>query len=303
MSNETSIGVIVARFQVAELTEGHKEILEYVLAKKHNQNVIFLGIAPTRSTKNNPLDYDTRRRMLEEAYPGQFTILYQKDDPSDEAWSKTLDQKIADIAGERGVVLYGSRDSFGDHYFGKYPFEEYHQKIYCSGTEQRALAGKQVRSSREWRLGCLYATQNRYPTAYPTVDCAILDQDRTHIFLARKAHMDKLMFVGGFVDPSDDSMEAAARREIMEETGLEVNPLGYIGSKRIDDWRYRAEEDKIITSFFAFERLSGTAKAQDDIVEIQCRSIKDLTEDVFAPPHKPLFHMLLKWMEKHGDQK
>ena len=90
MSNETSIGVIVARFQVAELTEGHKEILEHVLAKKHNQNVIFLGIAPTRATKNNPLDYDSRRRMIEEEYPGKFTIMYQRDDPSDEYWSASL---------------------------------------------------------------------------------------------------------------------------------------------------------------------------------------------------------------------
>ena len=299
MSNETSIGVIVARFQVAELTEGHKEILEYVLAKKHNQNVIFLGIAPTRATKNNPLDYDSRRRMIEEEYPGKFTIMYQRDDPSDEYWSASLDRKIADIAGSRDVVLYGSRDSFGDHYFGKYPFEEYHQKIYCSGTEQRALAGKQVQSTRDWRLGCLYATQNRFPTAYPTVDCAIFDQGRTHIFMARKAHMDKLMFVGGFVDPKDESMEAAAKREIMEETGLEVRTIGYIGSHKIDDWRYRAEEDKIITSFFAFEHTFGTARAQDDIVEIQRRKIEELSEGIIAPAHQPLYRMLMEWLAKN----
>lgn len=301
MGNETSIGVIVARFQVAELTDGHKEILNYVLAKNHNQNVIFLGVSPLHGTKTNPLDFDSRRRMLEEAFPGKFTILYQKDTPSDKVWSESLDQKIADIAGARDVVLYGSRDSFGSHYFGKYPFEEYHQRIYCSGTEQRRLAGKQVKSSREWRFGCLYATQNRYPTAYPTVDCAILEQDRKHVLLARKANMDKPMFVGGFVDPRDDSMESAAKREIMEETGLEVNLLGYIGSTKIDDWRYRAEEDKIITSFFAFERTFGTAKAQDDIVEIQRWNIDDLTEDKILPEHRHLLQMLKEWLKKQED--
>jgi len=305
MTNETSIGVIVARFQVAELTEGHKEILNYVLAKKHNQNVIFLGVAPTRATKNNPLDFDSRRRMIEEAFPGQFTILYQKDTPSDKVWSESLDQKIADIAGTRDVVLYGSRDSFGDHYFGKYRFEEYHQKIYCSGTEQRLLAGKQVKSSRDWRFGCLYATQNRYPTAYPTVDCAIFDRGESgeldYIFLAKKAHMDKLMFVGGFVDPSDKSMEAAAKREIMEETGLEVNTLGYIGSTKIDDWRYRSEEDGIITSFFAFVRTFGTAKAQDDIVEIQRRRVQDLAYSEIVPEHHVLLTMLKEWIKQLGN--
>ena len=297
MTNETSIGVIVARFQVAELTEGHKEILNYVLAKKHNQNVIFLGVAPTRATKNNPLDFDSRRRMIEEAFPGQFTILYQKDDPSDQAWSESLDQKIADIAGTRDVILYGSRDSFGDHYFGKYTFEEYHQRIYCSGTEQRLLAGKQVKSSRDWRFGCLYATQNRYPTAYPTVDCAILDEDMEHVFLARKAKETKLRFVGGFVDPTDESLEAAAQREILEETSLEAKCLGYIGSTKVDDWRYRAEEDGIITSFFAFVRTFGTAKAQDDIVEIQRRRVADLTEDDIIPEHQRLMYKLMHWLE------
>ena len=113
--NEHSIGVIVARFQVAELTEGHKELLDFVLNKEHNQNVIFLGVAPTKATKNNPLDYDSRRRMIEEAYPGQFTILFQEDRATDQKWSEELDESISIIANGRDVVMYGSRDSFGAH--------------------------------------------------------------------------------------------------------------------------------------------------------------------------------------------
>lgn len=33
MQPEKGVGVIVGRFQVAELTEGHKEIFEHVLSK------------------------------------------------------------------------------------------------------------------------------------------------------------------------------------------------------------------------------------------------------------------------------
>ena len=302
MNNETTVGVIVARFQVAELTEGHKEILEYVLSKNHNQNIIFLGIAPTRATKNNPLDYDSRRRMIEDSYPGKFIIFYHKDEASDKLWSESLDKKISEVVGNRDVILYGSRDSFCKHYFGKYKFEEYHQKVFCSGTEQRLLAGKQVKSSKDWRFGCLYATQNRYPTVYPTVDVAIFDGDKInpykYLYLAKKEREYKLRFIGGFADPSDNSFQEAAIREAREETGLEVSFIDWIGSAKIDDWRYRNEEDKIITNFFALNRVFGSAIAKDDIAEIHRVEVSSLTEDVFVDEHKILFLIMKKWLEK-----
>ena len=84
MNNEAAVGYIIARFQVAELTQGHKEILDYVLSKNHNQNVIVLGVSPLKCSKNNPLDFDARQRMIEEAYPGKFLITYINDNRSDE---------------------------------------------------------------------------------------------------------------------------------------------------------------------------------------------------------------------------
>lgn len=299
MTNETSVGVIVARFQVAELTDGHKEILDYVLSKNHNQNVIFLGVAATKATKNNPLDYDSRRRMIEEAYPGKFIVLYIKDEPSDYTWSAHLDEQIADVAGSREVVLYGSRDSFGQYYHGKYNFEAYQQKVFCSGTAQRQFAGKVVKSSQDWRYGCLYATQNRFPTVYPTVDCAIFDFENgapKYVYLAKKPNIEGYLFVGGFTDPTDDSFADAAKREAREETGLEVEVYSYIGSKKIDDWRYRNEEDKIITNFYAMKRIFGKALARDDISELHRVLWDDLREAHFAAPHRPLFKMLDFWM-------
>lgn len=295
----TGVGVIVARFQVAELTEGHKEILEYVLSKKHNLNIIFLGIAPTRATKNNPLDFDSRRRMLEDEYPGKFMIMYHKDEPSDYSWSLSLDEKIKDIVGDKEVVLYGSRDSFGQYYHGKYTFSEYRQRIYCSGTEHRCVAGKQVKSSRDWRLGCVYATQNRYPTVFPTVDCALMDKEEgtyKYIYLAKNDKESKLRFVGGFTEPSDSSYEAAAIRKCVEETSLEVRLDSYIGSCKINDWRYRSEEDKVITNFFAVERIFGSAKAGDDICELHRIDISKVSDDMLIDEHRPLFEMLKAWL-------
>ena len=306
--NNTSIGVIVARFQVAELTEGHKELLDFVLAKKHNQNVIFLGVAPTKATKNNPLDYDSRRRMLEEAYPGQFTILFQEDTPSDKEWSTELDEKIAVIANGRDVVMYGSRDSFGEHYFGKYEFCEVPQHVYCSGTDQRLLTGKIIKSSSDWRKGCIYATQNRYPTVYPTVDCAIFDDDNLeYIYMAKKRGEKHFRFVGGFADPRDTSFEESARREAQEETGLETEVLTSLGSLKIDDWRYRGEQDKIITTLFVMKKVFGKPEAKDDICELRRLTFKDLRITDVIEEHRDLFSMLSgwwtgKWTKRVGDE-
>lgn len=295
--NETSVGVVVARFQVAELTQGHKEILDYVLSKEHNLNIVLLGIAPTRATKNNPLDFDSRRRMIEDEYPGKFVVMYQKDEPDDYAWSENLDFRIEEIAGNnREVVLYGSRDSFGQYYHGKFKFEEYKQRLFCSGTEQRALAGKQVKSSKDWRMGCLYATQNRYPTAYPTVDCAIFeDYHYDYIYLAKKKKDKLLRFVGGFVDPNDNSLEEAAVRESKEETGLDTKVISYVCSNKVDDWRYRNEEDKIITSLFVLQKIKGSAVACDDIEEIHRMLFSDIKETDIVEEHRPLFYALKEW--------
>lgn len=297
MGNETSVGVVVARFQVAELTEGHKEILDFVLSKGYNLNIVILGIAPTKATKNNPLDFDSRRRMIEEEYPGKFMITYQKDEPDDHSWSENLDSRIEEIAGSnREVVLYGSRDSFGKYYHGKFRFEEYKQRLFCSGTEQRALAGKQVKASKDWRTGCLYATQNRYPTAYPTVDCAIFDDYYyDYIYLAKKKKDKLLRFVGGFVDPSDNSLEEAAIRESKEETGLNTKVISYVCSKKVDDWRYRSEEDKIITSLFVLQKIKGSAVACDDIEEIHRVLFSDIKATDIIEEHRPLFYALAEW--------
>jgi len=66
----------------------------------------------------------------------------------------------------------------------------------------------------QYRYGAYDACQSRWPTVYPTVDCAIFDDwSWTKVWLAKKPHEDKLRFVGGFADPKDSSFEETALRE------------------------------------------------------------------------------------------
>lgn len=300
--DKIKVGVIIGRFQVPELTEGHKEIFDYVLSKGYDKNIVILGIAPTKATKTNPLDFDSRRKMIIEAYPNMFDIMYLKDDPSDEEWSKKLDKTILENI-ERGndVILYGNKDSFINHYVGSLKTEEYIQKITCSEAEERFYTGRKAQNNADWRAGVMWATQNRYDTVYPTVDCAIFDDDKfKYMYMAKKEDESLLRFVGGFADPNDNSFEEAAIREAKEETGLNCKIISWVGSSKIDDFRYRFESDKVITNFFALKKESGIASANDDIKELHRVDIDSLSEDNIIKEHRVLFNKLKDWIKEEN---
>ena len=73
----SSLGVVIGRFQVDDLHEGHLDLLSEV-AHTNTQLLIIIGLSPCRCTVYNPLDYDTRRRLLLEYFP-QAKIAYIND--------------------------------------------------------------------------------------------------------------------------------------------------------------------------------------------------------------------------------
>ena len=117
------IGVLVGRFQVHELHAAHRELIDFVV-EQHDKVVILLGIAPIPGSTANPLDFESRKQMIQADYP-DVNILYIRDEGTDEQWSKELD-KIVNTVGLPGqsAVLYGGRDSFIEHYSGQFPVRE-----------------------------------------------------------------------------------------------------------------------------------------------------------------------------------
>jgi bifunctional NMN adenylyltransferase/nudix hydrolase len=96
----------------------------------------------------------------------------------------------------------------------------------ASGTLERRNAPLEVRSSVDWRAGVVYAAYNRYPQAFPTVDVAVTretDDGDLEILLAKKPGEKGYRLIGGFVSPTDNSLQAAARRELAEEKHIEVS--------------------------------------------------------------------------------
>lgn len=273
----SDVGVIVGRFQVNELHEGHEALIDSVIAE--NQRVIiFLGLSPLKTTRNNPLDFRARKQMINEIYP-DIDVLYINDCVSDEYWSRDLDKQISNLVGpESKVALYGSRDAFISHYSGKYPTVELVQESYVSGTSIRNAISHKTDPSKDFRAGVIWATINQYCNPKLTVDIAIFDNAKQHLVLGKKLNEDKYRFVGGFVN-TNETAEMSASREVREETGLDIGgiqELNFLGTHVIDDWRYRSESENVLTAFFWTTYKFGRPEPADDICEVKLFDIKKL---------------------------
>ena len=226
------------------------------------------------------------------------------DDADDHEWSKELDRRIREVFPVGTVTLYGGRDSFIPYYSGQFACREVEPSVYiaASGTLERRNASLEVRSSVDWRAGVVYAAYNRYPQAFPTVDVAVTrqaDDGDLEVLLARKPGEKGYRLIGGFVSPTDDSLEAAARREVAEEAHVEVSGLEYIGSYRVDDWRYRSEVDKIMTTVFLARYMFGAIQPDDDIQELKWFHLdRKFDTNCLVASHKPLVAGVLDAIER-----
>lgn len=291
----TSIGVVVARFQVARLHKGHRYLIDHVNAHS-DITIIALGTSESFPTKKNPLSFETRRLMLAGAYP-KARIIELPDTKLDERWSQSLDATIeASVptgVSDPMITLYGSRDSFIGCYTGRYSTSIVPPLGSLNGTRERERLEKPIDSVR-FREGLIHAQVIRMPAVYPTVDIAIVRREANEVLLGGKdSDGDKLRFVGGFVDPKDESYEHAARREAYEETaGIEIADLKQIGSTRINDWRYRDTDDVVITTLFVATYVFGPIRAGDDLDRLMWVPTGSLLDRI-APEHEALAHMLL----------
>jgi bifunctional NMN adenylyltransferase/nudix hydrolase len=293
------IGVIIGRFQVAELHEAHRKLFESVCAK-HQRVLVFVGVSPVLNSRRNPLDFETRKKMLQDAYP-DLIVMPIFDNKSDAAWTAELDRRIREIYPLGNVLLYGGRDSFIQYYQGQFDTFELSEDMHISGTENRDIVSRKVRGSEDFRAGAIYATYNRYPISYQVVDIACIDWEKFQVLMCRKANSDRYGFIGGFVDVQDSSLEVAADREFREETGgAEPGVMEYITSIRLtEDWRYRSENDKLMSALFATTLTFGPLVASDDIEELKWISLDwDELESVTLPVHQSLLKPFREYIKK-----
>jgi bifunctional NMN adenylyltransferase/nudix hydrolase len=281
-NKKPEVGVMIGRFQTPYLHEGHTSVLDRV-CEMHSNVIVFLGIPRIQNTKRNPLDFATRRKLIQEKYP-EVIVMALPDHRSDEKWSENVDNTLATIFPEKDAILYGSRDSFIPYYSGKHKTEMLEQVASHNATEIRANASSEVLDSEEFRAGIIYGISKQRPVTYPTVDIVVANYDG-QILLARKPAEDKFRFVGGFVDRTDENYEMAARRELYEETKLSGLKPVYVASQQIKDWRYEREDSGIMTTLFLFYEWDqmGRPEASDDIAEVKWFDLSELFEHEQEP--------------------
>jgi bifunctional NMN adenylyltransferase/nudix hydrolase len=291
------VGVIVGRFQVPDLHEGHRSVISQVVAW-HRKVIICIGVSHALGSGKNPLDYITREKMIRHYFPQpEITIVPMIDLPTDEQWSEQIDRTVSALCPVNTIVLYGGRDSFLPHYKGKFKTKALSMNISVSGTEVRDAVGKRVLDTADFRAGVIYATQNQYPKVFPTVDIAVTT-DTDILLVRKKVDGGKWRVPGGFVHPNDSTLEEAAARELTEECGrFEHGPMEYVSSLLVNDWRYRWEKDKIITTLFHCKHQFDRPVAGDDVDEAAWCPQHGV-HGVLVDNHLPLYYAVHKHLKK-----
>ncbi len=157
-------GVIIGRFQCHKLTDGHKELINYVISKS-DKVLIFIGVSPLKPDIKNPLPFEMRKSMVSGFVP--YRMLEQEliriipivDVFNIPRWSRILDYKIyQEITIDDEVILYGGRDSF--NYVGSYQKRQIESTTDSSATELRnqILATDISSVGEEFRKGIIWAT-------------------------------------------------------------------------------------------------------------------------------------------------
>ncbi len=309
------MGVVIGRFQTPELTHAHKALLVHAW-EKNDRLLIFIGTSSVKNTLKNPLSVEARLMMLEYFMRGlmntqnkTYELHIIPDYKSDKKWSDHLDNRIINdyfqITGNDldhplpEIVLYGGRDSFIKYYSGNFKTEALSFGIdEVTATEDRKYCHENVYNDQQWRRGVIHASAQRYPVSYQTVDIAVIrnnpDNKILEILIARKKYENRYRFIGGFVDPADQTLEDAARREMKEEcNNINTGFMHYLGSTRIDDWRYRSEQDKIMTTLFYTWYKSGEIEPTDDIEELRWVNPEVMGTLGIEPEHHVLWNILL----------
>lgn len=135
----------------------------------------------------------------------------------------------------------------------------------------------------------------RNPT--PTVDI-ILQRDSKILMVRRKKDPFKghLALPGGFINQGE-TVEEAARREAIEETSLEVEPIEILG---VYSDPKRDPRKHIMSTVFVGIIVGGSDKAGDDAESIEWVELGNIEKQEIAFDHAQILRDYKKWKTSDG---
>jgi 8-oxo-dGTP diphosphatase len=157
---------------------------------------------------------------------------------------------------------------------------------------RRELAGDNV------RLACAVCGFVVYASSKPTAGALCVDGDR--ILLVRRAFPPFQGFwdiPGGFLEEGEDPV-AGLRRELREETGLEIEPVDFLGIW-IDRYGGDSTAEATLNLYWTAHVVGGEPAAADDVAELRWFDRTELpAADELAFENVPL--VLAAWRDEHA---
>lgn len=312
----TDVAVVIGRFQVNELHEGHLALIK-AAQQRHPHLLILLGCKPAGvpQDKDNPLDYKTRQTMLGNYFP-EAIILPIHDCREDLEWSQRIDQAIATAYPAEAATIYGGRQSCLPHYQGRHHKRELDlgQETWSGTEHRRAIFDKPPLNDPQFRAGVIFAHAGGRKRQDWAVDAALTRErdGNLDLCLVKRNTEPGWRFPGGFVEGSDPDLASAAKRELAEETGLGSEATAaYVQDFIIDDWRVKGSNAMIRSALFHIQYSWGSLDAQTDHDDVDAArwtrvrldnsaSLAELRTEIVAE-HRPLFDALIGFLRRKED--
>jgi len=292
------VGVIVGRFQLDDLHPAHQELIEKVI-NSHYHTVIVLGVSPLEDSDNNPLDFRTRKIMIQDMYP-KVDVVYIPDMQYDINWSNKLDREIIKFLkrSNQTVCLYGGRSSFIPHYKGRYPTQELtlEQSEFISATARRNEIYNSVENNRDFRKGIIYQSALTSGKCIPATITIIYNEDHSKVLLGKRIYDREYTFISEKVK-ANETFEQVARSSVVTKTGIEPTDVNYISSFVIPDWEYRGENSQITAMVYYTSVMFGKAEAKENLASVKWVDIDSLP-DYIGDMHKEIVNKIISPINK-----
>lgn len=142
-------------------------------------------------------------------------------------------------------------------------------------------------------MSCGSCGSRYYAQPAPAVSAIVVDHEGRLLLARRAFEPDAGLWdtPGGFLEEGEDPL-AALRRELSEETGLEIEPGSFLGAY-MDTYGEGPEAGSVLNLAWETSVVSGEMQAADDVSELRWFSPEDLpAEDELA------FHWLAPFLRK-----
>lgn len=128
--------VIVGRWQTPYLHEGHKHLINTACMHEGIRDLFIIIGCQEEVDERNPYTFKQRKDMILKEYPmALIGIIWDVKDDNIE-WSRKLDEMIEQM--DR-PLLFGSRDSFHQHYKGRFKYQPVDEIPGVSATKIREV--------------------------------------------------------------------------------------------------------------------------------------------------------------------